>query len=84
MISPDVHETIRGWLASFESYMKTVPVGTNSQPKEEAVRESPDPEVMNTLKEILARLEAIQTLLEHDRQGSWGAPSSRVPSARHK
>ena len=57
MISTDVHETIRGWLASFESYLKTIPVGTNNQPKEEAVSEkSPDPELVNTLKEILARL----------------------------
>ena len=88
MISTDVHETIRGWLASFESYLKTIPVGTNhQQPKEETfTRESPDPELLNTLKEILARLEAIQTLLEHDRPGSWGARETTLPtpSARRK
>ena len=73
MISTDVHETISGWLASFESYLKTIPVGTNHQPKEEALeRVHPDPELLKTLNEILTRLDAIQTLLEHDRQGHWG------------
>ena len=90
MISTDVHETIRGWLASFESYLKTIPVGTNNQPSKEeksTQKESTDPEFLKTLKEILARLDAIQTLLEHDRQGSWGdqeRPRPQLPSARHK
>ena len=88
MISSDVRETINGWLASFESYMKTIPVGTNNQLKEEkhSLEASPDPEVLNTLKEILARLDAIQTLLERDRQGSWGDRETRPqpPSTRRK